>query len=234
MTFGSFRRELVETALSLAPALAFMLLAQVAVLRLPWAEFGLVLLGLGCTVLGFVLFIQGAKLGLLPLGQGIGTAFIERRALRPLLLFGLLLGVVLTVAEPDVRLLTFQIQAVFGDSVNRTNLIVAAAVGLGLFAVVALLRVALAWPIHHVLVPGYLAAIGLALFADEVTVAQAFDVGAVTTGPMTVPFLIALGVGIASVLGSQSRMRAGFGLMAVGSIGPVLVVLVWGLLRGGS
>ena len=77
-------------------------------------------------------------------------------------------------------------------------------------------------------------AIGLALLADEATVTQAFDIGAVTTGPMTVPFLIALGVGISSVLGGQSRMRAGFGLMAVGSVGPVLLVLAWGLLRGGS
>ena len=232
MSFGDFRRELIETALSLAPAILFMLLAQVIWLRLPWEEFGLVLVGLVCTVIGFVLFIQGAKLGLLPLGQGIGTAFIERRAFKPLLTFGLLLGIVLTVAEPDVRLLTFQLEDVFGDALNRTALIGAAAIGLGLFAVMALLRVALAWPIHYVLIPGYLVAMVLALFADEVTVTQAFDIGAVTTGPMTVPFLIALGVGIASVLGNQSRMRASFGLMAIGSIGPVVIVLAWGLIRG--
>ena len=232
MSFGDFRRELIETALSLAPAILLMLATQAFFLRLPWSEFGLVLLGLACTVLGFVLFIQGAKLGLLPLGQGIGTAFIERRALRPLLVFGLLLGVVLTVAEPDVRLLTFQLEAVFGDTVNRTGLITAAAIGLGLFAVLALLRIGLRWPIHYLLIPGYALAMVLSLVADEMTVTQAFDVGAVTTGPMTVPFLIALGVGIASVLGGQNRMRASFGIMAIGSVGPVLVVLLWGLLRG--
>ncbi|TVR86661.1 MAG: DUF1538 domain-containing protein [Trueperaceae bacterium] len=234
MSFGDFRRELIETALSLAPAIVFMVLAQVIWLRLPWEEFGIVLVGLACTVFGFVLFIQGAKLGLLPLGQGIGTAFIERGAVKPLLVFGFLLGIVLTVAEPDVRLLTFQLDDMFGDTVNRTALIGAAALGLGLFAVMALLRIALAWPIHYVLIPGYGLAMVLALFADELTVTQAFDIGAVTTGPMTVPFLIALGVGIASVLGNQSRMRASFGLMAIGSVGPVLIVLVWGLLRGAS
>jgi hypothetical protein len=232
MSFGDFRRELVETALSLAPAMIFMVLAQLIWLRLPWDVFGMVLIGLACTVFGFVLFIQGAKLGLLPLGQAIGTSFIERGAVKPLLVFGLLLGIVLTVAEPDVRLLTFQIEAVFGDAVDGTALIGAAAIGLGLFAVVALLRIALAWPIHYLLIPGYGLAMVLALFADELTVTQAFDIGAVTTGPMTVPFLIALGVGIASVLGNQSRMRASFGLMAIGSIGPVLIVLAWGLLRG--
>ena len=234
MSFGDFRRELQDTILSLAPAIVFMLLAQAFFLRLPWEEFGLVLLGLLLTVLGFVLFIQGAKLGLLPLGQAIGTAFIERGALRPLLVFGLLLGIVLTVAEPDVRLLTFQIEEVFGDAVNRTALITAAAIGLGLFAVIALLRIALAWPIHYALIPGYGLAMVLALLADETTVTQAFDVGAVTTGPMTVPFLIALGVGIASVLGRQSRMRASFGIMAIGSVGPVLIVLIWGLIRGAA
>ncbi len=234
MSFGDFRRELIETVMSLTPAIVFMLLAQVVFLRLPWEEFALVLIGLACTVMGFVLFIQGAKLGLLPLGQGIGTAFIERRALRPLLLFGLLLGIVLTVAEPDVRLLTFQIEDVFGDAVNRTALIAAAAIGLGLFAVIALLRIAMAWPIHYALIPGYALAMVLALFADETTVTQAFDIGAVTTGPMTVPFLIALGVGIASVLGGQSRMRASFGIMAIGSVGPVLIVLLWGLIRGAA
>lgn len=234
MSFGSLRREFLETLVSLAPAMVFMVGAQVLFLRMPLAEFAHVLVGLVLTVLGFVLFIQGAKIGLLPLGQAIGTAFIERRALVPLLVFGFALGVVLTVAEPDVRLLTFQIEEVFGDAVDRTGLIAAAAVGLGLFSVVALLRNAIGWPIHYALIPGYALAMGLALVADETTVTQAFDVGAVTTGPMTVPFLIALGVGIASVLGNQSRMRASFGLMAIGSVGPVLVVLLWGLVRGGA
>lgn len=234
MSLGTFRRELRETALSLAPAIGLILLAQLFVIQLPAAEFARVLLGLACTVVGFVLFLQGAKVGLLPLGQGIGNAFIERRALPPLLVFGFLLGVVLTVAEPDVRLLTFQWLEAFGESVDRSAAIVAAAVGLGAFALLALLRLVLRWPIHGLLIPGYVLALVLALLADNATVTRAFDIGAVTTGPMTVPFLISLGVGIAAVLGEQSRMRASFGLMAIGSVGPVLLVLAWGLLRGGG
>ena len=234
MSFGSLRREFIETALSLAPALAMMVLAQIGFLHLPWSEFARVLMGLLLTAVGFVLFIQGAKVGLLPLGQGIGTAFIERRALRPLLVFGLLLGMVLTVAEPDVRLLVFQIREVFGDTVDGAGLILAAAVGLGLFGVVALLRTALGFPIHWVLIPGYALALMLAFLSGETAVVQAFDIGAVTTGPMTVPFLIALGVGISSVLSGRSSLGSGFGLMAVGSIGPVLLVLLWGLAGGGA
>lgn len=234
MSFGDFRRELVNTATSLAPAVGFLVLAQLLFVRLPAGEFALVLLGLACTVVGFVLFLQGAKIGLLPLGEGIGAGFIERRALGPLLTFGFLLGIVLTVAEPDVRLLAFQMVEALGETVDRTRLIAGAAIGLGVFALLALLRIVFRWPIRALLIPGYLLAMALALFAGEATVTQAFDVGAVTTGPMTVPFLIALGVGIASVLSGESRMRASFGLMAIGSIGPVLVVLVWGLLSGGG
>lgn len=232
MSLGNLRRELIETAVSLVPALLVIILAQALFLRLPAFEFAQVLVGFGLTVVGFVLFIQGAKVGLLPLGQGIGSAFIERRALVPLLGFGLALGVVLTVAEPDVRLLVFQIEQVFGDRVRGAVLIGTAAIGLGTFGVLALLRIAYGWSTARLLTPGYLAILAAAAFADELTVVQAFDVGAVTTGPMTVPFLIALGVGIASVLGGRGRMGSGFGLMAIGSLGPVLLVLLLGIARG--
>ncbi|MDZ7802230.1 MAG: DUF1538 domain-containing protein [Trueperaceae bacterium] len=232
MSFGDLRRELIETSVSLAPAIAFMIAAQVFVLRMPAAEFAQVLVGLVCTVTGFVLFLQGAKLGLLPLGEGIGSAFIQRRAFTLLLVFGFLLGIVLTVAEPDVRLLTFQLQESVGDAVNRGALIAAAAAGLGLFSVLALIRNAFAIPIAYFLVPGYVLVVALSWFARDDVVTQAFDLGAVTTGPMTVPFLIALGVGVSAVLGGRSRMGSSFGLMAIASIGPVLMVLLWGMFGG--
>lgn len=233
MALGEFRKELRETALSLAPAIGLILFFQIAFVQLPLRAFAPILFGLVFTVFGFVLFIQGAKLGLLPLGQGVGATFIERRAVAMILLFGFLLGVVLTTAEPDVRLLTFQLEEALGPVVPRTELIVVAALGLGVFAVIALVRMALDIPIHYILVPGYLLCVVLVLFSSETSVTYAFDLGAVTTGPMTVPFLMALGVGMASVLGGRDRLKTGFGFMAIGSIGPVLAVLLWGLLRGG-
>nr|MBA2667288.1 DUF1538 domain-containing protein [Trueperaceae bacterium] len=216
----------------LAPAIGLILFFQVAFVRMPLAEFIPVVVGLICTVFGFVLFIQGAKIGLLPLGQGIGAAFIERRAVRMLLLFGFLLGIVLTIAEPDVRLLAFQIDEATGTGGSRTTLILVAALGLGIFGLVALLRIAFDTPIHYILVPGYLVCLLLLAFSSEGAATEAFDMGAVTTGPMTVPFLLALGVGMASVLGGRDRLKTGFGLMAIGSIGPVLTILLWHLLGG--
>jgi hypothetical protein len=231
MSFGEIGRELKETAMSLAPAMGLILFFQIAFIRLPLVEFLPIAAGLVFTVLGFVLFIQGAKVGLLPLGQGIGSTFIERRAVAMTLLFGFLLGIVLTVAEPDVRLLAFQLEEALRE-VPRTQLIAVAALGLGVFALLALLRIAFDTPIHYFLVPGYLLAMILVLFSAEDVTAKAYDMGAVTTGPMTVPFLMALGVGMASVLGGRDRLKTGFGLMAIGSIGPVLAILIWGLVRG--
>jgi hypothetical protein len=233
MSFGEIGRELKETAMSLAPAMGLILFFQIAFIRLPLAEFLPIAAGLVFTVLGFVLFIQGAKVGLLPLGQGIGSTFIERRAVAMTLLFGFLLGIVLTVAEPDVRLLAFQLEEALRE-VPRTQLIAVAALGLGVFALLALLRIAFDTPIHYFLVPGYLLAMILVLFSAEDVTAKAYDMGAVTTGPMTVPFLMALGVGMASVLGGRDRLKTGFGLMAIGSIGPVLAILIWGFVRGAT
>lgn len=234
MSSAEFIKELKETTLALAPAMGLIVLFQLAFVRLPLLEFLPVLLGLVLTVLGFVLFIQGAKFGLLPLGERIGTTFIERRAVVMILVFGFLLGVVLTIAEPDVRLLAFQLDQILGDAFDRTTTITAAALGLGVFALLALLRTALDLPIHSILIPGYLACVGLVLWVDEATISNAFDLGAVTTGPMTVPFLMALGVGMATVMGGRSPLKTGFGLMAIGSIGPLLAILGWGLIRGGS
>jgi hypothetical protein len=229
--FQDFRRELKETALSLAPAIGIIIFFQLTLLRMPFREFLPILIGLFFTVFGFVLFIQGAKLGLLPLGQGIGSAFIERRAVRMIMLFGFLLGVVLTVAEPDVRLLAFQLDEVLAEEVSRTQLIGVAALGLGVMALLAFVRIAFDIPIHYILLPGYLLALLLLPWSDSSTITQAYDMGAVTTGPMTVPFLMALGVGMASVLGGRDRIKTGFGIMAVGSIGPILAILLWGIVR---
>jgi hypothetical protein len=232
VSFGAFGRELRETALSLLPAIGLIVVFQIAFLRMPLVEFLPIVLGLTFTVFGFVLFIQGAKIGLLPLGQGIGSAFIERRAVTLLLTFGFLLGVVLTIAEPDVRLLAFQIEQAAGDGGPTRRLILVAALGLGVFGLVALLRITFDTPIHLILIPGYLICTVLLAFVGEEAATQAFDMGAVTTGPMTVPFLLALGVGMASVLGGRDRLKTGFGLMAIGSIGPVMAILVWHLTGG--
>lgn len=232
MVLSDFKKELLSTVKSLSPAIALIFLFQIFFIRMPLSEFIRIVLGLLFAVAGFVLFIQGAKLGLLPMGERVGTSLIERRALSLILIFGFLLGAVLTIAEPDVRLLAYQIEAVMASDISRGEIISVSALGLGLFALIALLRILFDTPIEYILVPGYLICLILALIAPEEFLVQAFDMGAVTTGPMTVPFLIAFGVGMASVLGGRTRLKSGFGILAVGSIGPIMAILLWGIIRG--
>ncbi|MBV1766880.1 MAG: DUF1538 domain-containing protein, partial [Methanobacterium sp.] len=150
-----------------------------------------------------------------------------------IMLFGFLLGLTLTLAEPDVRLVAFQITQITLLNISQNELIYVTALGLGFFTTLAILRSMVDFPIIYILIPGYGAAIVLSILTADEFIAKAFDLGAVTTGPMTVPFLIAIGVGIASVLGGRDRLESGFGIMAIGSIGPVLAILIWSLIRGG-
>jgi hypothetical protein len=199
---------------------------------MPLAEFIPIVLGLLCAVLGFALFVQGAKLGLLPMGERVGTSLIERRVLSLILLFGFLFGAVLTIADPNVRLYAYQIEKVMVSDISRGEIISVSALGLGIFALIALLRIVFDTPIEYILVPGYLTCLILALIVPEEFLVNAFDMGAVPTGPMTIPLLIALGVGMASVLGGRTRLKTGFGILAVVSIGPIMAILLWGIIRG--
>ncbi|MBU4535341.1 MAG: DUF1538 domain-containing protein [Euryarchaeota archaeon] len=233
MYLEDLKREFKATLRSLSPAIILILIFQVFLIKMPWMEFLQVGMGLLSTILGFTLFVQGAKKGLLPLGENMGSSFIEKRAFIMIMLFGFLLGLTLTLAEPDVRLVAFQITQITLLNISQNELIYVTALGLGFFTTLAILRSMVDFPIIYILIPGYGAAIVLSILTADEFIAKAFDLGAVTTGPMTVPFLIAIGVGIASVLGGRDRLESGFGIMAIGSIGPVLAILIWSLIRGG-
>lgn len=233
MHLEDLKKELKGTLKSLLPAIVLIMVFQIFFIKMPISDFITIILGLLFTILGFTFFIQGAKKGLLPLGENLGASFIEKRAFLLILLFGFLLGLTLTIAEPDVRLVAYQISQITTLNITQLELIFVTSLGLGSFTLLAVLRSMLDFPIQYILIPGYITAIILSLLVNNEFISKAFDLGAVTTGPMTVPFLIALGVGIASVLGGRDRMESGFGIMAIGSIGPILAILIWGLIRGG-
>lgn len=184
-------------------------------------------------MIGFVLFIQGAKLGLLPMGESVGASLIERRDIFLIVIFGFLLGAVLTLAEPDVRLLAYLIVNIMPE-ISKVELILITALGLGMFALIAFIRSIFDVNINHILISGYLICLILVFASSEAFLVKAFDMSAVTTGPMTIPFLITVGVGMASVLGGRNRLKSGFGTMAIASIGPIILILIWGIIEGMS
>lgn len=224
-----FKKEFKSTFKSLSPAIVLIFLFQIFVIRMPYLEFISIITGLVFTVFGFVLFIQGAKLGLLPMGESAGASLIESRGIFLIVIFGFLLGVVLTLAEPDVRLLAHLIGDVMPE-ISRVKLIIITSLGLGIFVLIALIRSIFDININYILISGYLISLILVFASSEAFLVKAFDMSAVTTGPMTIPFLITIGVGMVSVLGGRNRLKSGFGTMAIASIGPIIVILIWGLL----
>jgi len=233
MKLDPFKNEFISTLKSFSPAIALIFLFQIVFIRMDLVEFIPIIIGLVFTLFGFVIFIEGAKIGLLPMGEQIGATFIEKKALLMILLFGFLLGLTLTIAEPDVRILAYQIENVVLFILTQQEIILITALGLGIFAIIAILRIILNISIKYILIPGYTINLVLALLSNEEFLTTAFDMGGVTTGPMTVPFLIAFGIGIASVLGGRDRLTSGFGFMAIGSIGPIMAILIYGLVKGG-
>lgn len=183
-------------------------------------------------IAGLSIFLLGAELGVVPVGQRAGSALTSRRNLALLLGAGFVIGFFITVAEPDVHVLAQQVSAV-DPGISRLALVGMIAAGVGLFVALALGRIIFQVPLRLMLLTFYVAVFGCAAFTDAAFVGVAFDAGGATTGPMTVPFIMALGVGVAAVRGEKGRDDS-FGLIGLASIGPVLSVLILGMLHSGS
>lgn len=182
--------------------------------------------------IGLILFLLGVNVGLLPVGEMIGSALSKTRKLWIIVFFGFLLGIVVTVAEPDVRVLSHQVDQVSSGEIPRSILILAVSLGVGIFVALAMIRIVFSINIVYILACGYGIIFLLAAFSPPQFVPISFDSGGVTTGPLTVPFILALGVGVASVMRGKSSSSDSFGLVALASIGPILSVLLLGVIYG--
>ena len=200
----------------------------------PWFDFSAVELvtftvGAVLLVLGIGLFSMGADLAMTPMGSHVGAGLSKQRKLGLLLFVCFVLGMLITIAEPDLQVLAGQVSAVM----NGTVLIYAVGFGVGAFLVIAVLKIVFRKPLSTILMLFYmlLFALGLMLAVNGnlPLLPMSFDSGGVTTGPITVPFIMALGVGISSVLGDPRSKDNSFGLVALCSVGPVLAVLVLGI-----
>ena len=180
-------------------------------------------------ILGIGLFSMGADLAMTPMGSQVGAGLSRQKKLSLLLIVCFVLGMLITVAEPDLQVLAGQVSAVM----NGTVLIYAVGFGVGAFLLVAVLKIVFQKSLSHILMLFYMLLFALALLlvvsGNEALLPMAFDSGGVTTGPITVPFIMALGVGISSVLGDKKSKENSFGLVALCSVGPILAVLMLGI-----
>ena len=152
------------------------------------------LIGASMAIAGMVFFLLGVKIGLLPMGEAIGAELPRRGSLFYVVAIAFLIGFAVTIAEPDVIVLTDQVDAVSQGSISENLLIYIIAIGIGFFVAVAIVRVIFGFPITYLLAAGYVIILILSFFTPAAFVPVAFDSGGVTTGPMTVPVILALGI----------------------------------------
>ena len=212
-----------ETALSVLPVTAIVLLLGATVAPPGAIAPGRFLASSLLLVVGLTAFLLGVDLGVEPMGERTGSSLVERRNLALLLGVAFAVGFTVTAAEPDVQVFADQVRGAF-SGVGKAGLALSIAVGVALFLVVGLLRTVFDLPVKAVLLGSYALVAVAAVFARPDFIGVAFDSGGATTGPMTVPFVMALGIGVAAVRG---RAEGGFGLTGIASAGPVLAVLLF-------
>ena len=175
-------------------------------------------------IVGMGMFQLGAEISMEPIGEGIGIEISKSRDLLLMCTLSFVMGLIITIAEPDLQVLANQVPAI-----PKVTLIFIVAIGVGLFLTVAVLRIVYRLDLSKLLMVLYTLAIILSFFIPKNFLAIAFDSGGVTTGPITVPFIMAMGVGLSKIRADKDASNDSFGLVALSSIGPILAVMMLGL-----
>ena len=214
-------KVLKEALQSVLPIFAIVLVLSVTFAPMESGVLVMFLFGTLLLIVGMGFFTVGSGISMEPLGEGIGATLAKIKGYKIPLIVCFVLGVLITIAEPDLTVLAEQV-----PSIPNMLLIVSVAVGVGIFLVVAMIRSRNGIKLNTLLLIFYGVVIGLAFLAPDDFIPTAFDSGGVTTGPITVPFIMALGAGMASISGAKNARENSFGLIALCSIGPILSVLL--------
>lgn len=225
MLFEKLKEKLREALVAVLPIIVIVLVLCFSVAPISPSILLCFLIGAVLLILGMMFFTLGAEVAMTPMGEKVGTCMTRSKKLSVIVLLSFLLGFIITVSEPDLQVLAGQV-----PSIPNGILICAVAGGVGLFLVIALLRMLFRIPLPPLLVFFYLAVFLLSPFVPEDFLSVAFDSGGVTTGPMTVPFIMALGLGVAAIRNDRHAADDSFGLVALCSIGPIVSVLILGMI----
>ena len=219
------KNKMSEALSAVVPVIIIVLLLSFTVAPVSPSILLSFLMGSVLVMVGMMLFTLGAELSMTPMGEKVGAKMTQTKKVWFIVLLSFVLGIIITISEPDLQVL-----AELVPSVPNRTLILAVAVGVGLFLVLAILRMLLGIALPPLLVGLYIIVFVLAFFVPGDFRAIAFDSGGVTTGPMTVPFIMALGIGISAIRNDRHAADDSFGLVALCSVGPILAVLVLGLI----
>ncbi len=219
-------KQFKEVVLSVLPIGIFASVLSIAAGVMDGGELGRFLFSCILVIIGLTLFLRGVDIGITPIGEKIGAALTKSRSLLLMLGAAIILGLIITIPEPDVQVLATQVNQV-NPAIPVNTLIVAISIGVGLFFALSLARTVLQWPMKIIIAISYAAIFAVAFLNDDFFVSVAFDSGGATTGPLSVPFIMALGTGVAMM--RKHNEESEFGYVALSSIGPVLGVLILGV-----
>lgn len=221
---SKIKEKLYETLKAVFPILAIVLLLCFTIAPIPPSILMTFLVGAVLLIVGMLLFNIGVDMSMTPMGERVGTIMTRSKNLPLMILISFVMGFIITISEPDLQVLARQV-----PSIHNMILILAVAAGVGVFLVIALMRMLFGIPLSHLLVVFYGIVFVLTFFVPQDFLAISFDSGGVTTGPMTVPFIMAFGIGIAAIRSDKHAADDSFGLVALCSIGPILAVLILGM-----
>ena len=222
---SKIKEKFLETLKAVFPIIAIVLLLCFTIAPIEPSIVMAFLIGAVLLIVGMMLFSIGAEMAMTPMGERVGTTMTKSRNLLVMILVSFALGFVITISEPDLQVLAQQV-----PSVPIGFAILAVAAGVGCFLVIALLRMLFGIALPHMLLGFYAAVFVLAYFVPKDFLSVAFDSGGVTTGPMTVPFIMALGVGISAIRSDRHAADDSFGLVSLCSVGPIIAVLALGMI----
>ena len=218
-----FKEKVLESMMSVLPVAAIVLALSIILVPLDVGNMMIFLVSTALLIFGMGMFQLGADTAMSPLGEGIGTDISKSKKTAIVLIVSFVMGLLITIAEPDLQVLSNQV-----PSVPNATLIWTVAMGVGLFLVFAVVRIMLKINLSVMLMVLYLIVLLISLFVPKNFLAVAFDSGGVTTGPMTVPFIMAMGIGLSAMRGDKDASKDSFGLVALSSIGPILAVMLLG------
>ncbi len=230
-TWIDIRSVLLENVLGIAGIVLFVLLLHLFFFRIERDLLKRVSKGLILVLAGLVLFMQGVNVGLVPAGEALSSHLGAHESLKwALVPLAFILGLVITWAEPSVKILCSQVDQTTSGHIRSRLLQTVISFGVALFAALGVTQIIAGFPLQFILVPGYILVLGMMLLCNRLFVGIAFDSCTVSTGPMVITFVMALAMGLSGVLEGRDPLMDGFGLVAVIALAPIVSVLAVGVL----
>ena len=225
-----FKETLWQIFKGVAPVAILVLILQFTMLGMPLDIVGRFLLGAVLVTAGLTLFLIGLKMSIIPMGEAIGSELPQIGNIAIILFWAFFLGFTATLAEPPVRVLATYVEIASAGELGGDTLVGITALGIGIFIALSILRIVLQVPVAYIFAGGYTLILVLSFFTSPEFVPISFDASGSTTGPVTVPVILSLGVGVTSVLGGKSSVKEGFGLVGIASMGPIIALMLMGVI----